>query len=138
MGRGIGMIRLQGQRVLDSYDVPILIIANDVESDQLYVCSFVNSTEEGLVKAPNSLLHCPTIWGPYDMKLKKSLTRIDNDVYHHQHSKICISRAHLERVDRVVGDQWQWDDYHREGALCSGQIRDCSVSRWPLLRRLLS
>lgn len=65
------MIRLQGQRVLDSYDVPILIIANDVESDQLYVCSFVNSTEEGLVKAPNSLLHCPTIWGSCDMKHKE-------------------------------------------------------------------
>ena len=98
----------------------------------------ISLDQEDLGKDPNSRPHCPTIWVPCDMKLKKSLTRIDNDVYHHQHSKICISRAHLGWVDRVVGDQWQWDDYHREGALCSGQIRNCSVARWPLRRRLLS
>lgn len=67
------MIRLQGQRVLDSYDVPILIIANDVESDQLYLCSFVNFTEEDPGKDPNSLPHCPTIWVPCDMKQQRNL-----------------------------------------------------------------
>ncbi len=43
------MIRLQSQKILDYYDVPILFIAKDVEFDQLYVCSFVNFTEEGMV-----------------------------------------------------------------------------------------
>jgi len=43
------MIRLQSQKILDYYDVPILFVAKDVESDQLYLCSFVNFTEEGIV-----------------------------------------------------------------------------------------
>lgn len=43
------MIRLQSQRILDYYDVPILFVAKDVESEQLYVCSFVNFTEEGML-----------------------------------------------------------------------------------------
>lgn len=42
------MIRLQSQRILDYYDVPILSVAKDVASGHLYLCSFVNVTEEGV------------------------------------------------------------------------------------------